>query len=167
MMNRVRTWFGRVEAGFAEASVTDAAQLSALHARSFRRGWSEAEFEQLLIEPRVIADRAAFGRELAGFIISRRAADEAEILSVAVAPKRRRRGLATRLLSLHLRKLAELGANRVFLEVDESNVAACRLYHRAGFGEVGRRESYYDDGAAGRAAALVLRRDLASAAPWT
>lgn len=161
MIDFVRSWFARTEASFAEASVSDAAQLAALHAQCFRRGWSEAEFEQLLIEPRVIAERAAVGRALTGFIISRRAADEAEVLSVAVARGWRNRGLAGRLLDLHLHKLAELGVDRVFLEVDESNAAACRLYRAAGFHEVGRREGYYGHGEGLRAAALVLRRDLA------
>jgi len=161
MMGFVRSWFSRAEANFTEASVSDAAHLAALHAKSFQRGWSEAEFEQLLIEPRVIAERASFGRELAGFIISRRVADEAEILSVAVARGWRNRGLASQLLALHLRKLGELRIARVFLEVDEGNAAACRLYRRAGFREVGRREGYYGHSAALRAAALVLRCDLA------
>ena len=161
MIDFVRNWFTRAEASFAEASVSDAAHLAALHADSFRRGWSEAEFEQLLIEPRVIAERATVGRALAGFIISRRAADEAEILSVAVARGWRNRGVAGQLLALHLRKLAELGVARVFLEVDDSNTAACRLYRGAGFYQVGRREGYYGHDAAHPAAALVLRHDLA------
>ena len=47
------------------------------------------------------------------------------------------------MLDLHLRRLAGLGARTVFLEVDEDNVPARRLYRRAGFREVGRREGYY------------------------
>jgi len=88
--------------------------------------------------------------------MSRMAADEAEILSIAIAPARRRRGLSRPLLDYHLRSLAGLGARAVFLEVDEHNAPACRLYEGAGFREVGRRGGYY----AGGAAALVLRRDL-------
>jgi ribosomal-protein-alanine N-acetyltransferase len=49
---------------------------------------------------------------------------------------------------------------RVFLEVDEDNVPARRLYARAGFHNVGRREAYYQDRPGRSAAALVLRRDL-------
>ena len=56
------------------------------------------------------------GRSLAGFIISRRVLEEAEILSVAVAASRRGKGLARQLLDLHLRRLAGLGARTVFLE---------------------------------------------------
>jgi ribosomal-protein-alanine N-acetyltransferase len=161
MIAFLRRWFGHGEAALAEAGLRDAAALSALHAKSFQRGWSEAEFERLLLDRSVLVDRASFAHRLAGFIISRRAADEAEILSVAVAAARRRRGLAGRLLALHLRKLAGLGVRRVFLEVDEGNPAARRLYQRAGFRAVGRRAEYYQRDAGGRAVALVLRRDLA------
>jgi ribosomal-protein-alanine N-acetyltransferase len=62
-------------------------------------------------------------------------------------------------LTLHLRRLAALGARAVFLEVDEHNTAAIKLYDRAGFFEVGRRPNYYQ-GSGTPAAALVLRRDL-------
>jgi ribosomal-protein-alanine N-acetyltransferase len=101
------------------------------------------------------------GRELAGFILSRMAADEAEILSVAVAARRRGRGVARALLDLHLRRLAGLGVRAVFLEVEESNEPARRLYRRAGFREVGRRPGYYPEGGGSALAALVLRRDVA------
>jgi ribosomal-protein-alanine N-acetyltransferase len=101
------------------------------------------------------------GRALHGFILSRLAGGEAEILSVAVASARRGRGLARALLNLHLRRLAGLGTNAVFLEVDEDNEPARRLYQRAGFREVGRRPGYYQQGRDHAATALVLRRDLA------
>ena len=69
---------------------------------------------------------------------------------------RRGRGFARPLLDLHLRRLAGLGVRAVFLEVDEHNEPACRLYRNAGFSEVGVRKGYYQEGAS----ALVLRRDL-------
>ena len=127
-----------------------------MHVVSFRRGWGEDEIQRLLVEKNVLAHRAISGRKLIGFILSRMAASEAEILSVAVAPAWRGRALARPLLDLHLRRLAGLGTRAVFLEVGESNTPATRLYRRAGFKEVGRRQGYYD----GAATALVLRRDL-------
>ena len=88
----------RPEPALSEASARDAAAFAALHAAAFRRGWSEDEFERLLLDRSVIAHRAVIGtlagRTLAGFILSRLAAGEAEILSVAVAPTRRGRGLS-------------------------------------------------------------------------
>jgi ribosomal-protein-alanine N-acetyltransferase len=153
--------FARGEPNLSEASPRDAAAFAALHAVSFRHGWSDGEFEQMLADRNILAHRAMAGRALYGFILSRLGGGEAEILSVAVAAARRGRGLAGALLSLHLRRLAGLGAGAVFLEVDEDNAPARRLYARAGFHEVGRRPGYYRQGRDHAATALVLRRDLA------
>ena len=158
MMAWLERLFRRAEPALSTAAPRDAGSLATLHAASFNRGWSEHEFEQLLTDRNVVTDRATSGRRNVGFILSRRAADEAEILSVAVARSWRGRGLARRLLDLHLRRLAGLGLRAVFLEVDEDNTPARRLYARAGFREVGRRPGYYAQ--SGGKGALVLRRDL-------
>jgi [ribosomal protein S18]-alanine N-acetyltransferase len=154
-----RRLLGRGDPVLSAASVRDAGALAVLHAASFHRGWSDGEFEALLIDRNVVAHRALVGTSLVGFILSRVVAGEAEILSVAVATSHRGRGLARQLLDLNLRRLVALGARTVFLEVDEGNAPARRLYRRAGFREVGRREGYYPAGKG--AAALILRRDLA------
>jgi [ribosomal protein S18]-alanine N-acetyltransferase len=158
MISIVTRLFTRGEPTLSEASPQDARALAGLHAASFHRGWSDGEFERLLLDRHVVAHRAMVGRSLAGFIMSRRVLEEAEILSVAVVASRRGKGLARQLLDLHLRRLAGLGARTVFLEVDEGNQPARRLYRRAGFREVGRRPGYYPAGQG--AAALILRRDL-------
>jgi [ribosomal protein S18]-alanine N-acetyltransferase len=152
--------FARGEPVLSEATSRDAAAIAALHAASFRRGWSEQEVEGLLTDRHVIAHRAMMGASMAAFIMSRLVEDEAEILSVAVAPARQGRGLARNLLNLHMRRLAGLGARAVFLEVDEHNSAAIRLYDRAGFREISRRPNYFPGAGGKAAAALVLRRDL-------
>jgi ribosomal-protein-alanine N-acetyltransferase len=160
MIGFISNFFSRGEPAMSEASARDCSAIAALHSASFQRGWSEQEVENLLLDRHVIAHRAMTGSKFAGFIMSRLVEDEAEILSVAVAGRQRGRGLARQLLYLHLRRLAGLGARAVFLEVDEHNDPALRLYQRAGFRAVSRRPNYYagDDGKA--AAALVLRRDL-------
>jgi ribosomal-protein-alanine N-acetyltransferase len=160
MIGLLRRLLGRGEPALSEATARDAPAIAALHAASFRHGWGDGEFERLLLERNIVAHRAASGRALHGFILSRLAGGEAEILSVAVASARRGRGVARALLDLHLRRLAGLGAQAVFLEVDEDNEPARRLYRRAGFREVGRRPGYYTQGRDHAATALVLRRDL-------
>lgn len=160
MMNMVTRFFARSEPVVSEAGPRDAAAIAAVHAVSFQRGWSEDEFERLLTDRSVIAHRATNGRTLAGFILSRMAAGEAEILSVAVAPARRGKGLARALLNHHLRRLAGLGNHAVFLEVAKDNAPALNLYRRSGFKEVGQRPGYYQHDKNGAVAALVLRRDL-------
>ncbi len=160
MIGFISSFFTRSEPLVSEAGPRDAATIAMLHGASFRRGWSEQEVEGLLLDRHVIAHRALTGTRLAGFIMSRQVEDEAEILSVAIASRQRGRGLARRLLDLHLRRLAGLAARTVFLEVDEHNVPALRLYQRAGFREVSRRPNYYPGGTGKATAALVLRRDL-------
>jgi ribosomal-protein-alanine N-acetyltransferase len=144
---------------FSDAGTRDAAAIARLHGASFRRGWSEDEVERLLADRSVIAHRCMQRLRLTGFILSRMAADEAEILSVAVDTGRQGSGIGRRLLEFHLGRLAARGTKTVFLEVDEGNRPARRLYERAGFREVGRREAYYS-GANGPAPALILRRDV-------
>jgi|HubBroStandDraft_6_1064221.scaffolds.fasta_scaffold119181_3 ribosomal-protein-alanine N-acetyltransferase len=152
---------GRRAPAVSPAGPQDAPQFAALHAAAFQRGWSAEEFERLLIEPNVVADRAMAGSRLAGFVLSRLAADQAEILSIAVAVRDRRRGLAGKLLDVHLHRLTGYGTRSLFLEVDERNLAARRLYAGFGFAQVGVRKSYYAQADQDTGAALVLRRDLA------
>jgi [ribosomal protein S18]-alanine N-acetyltransferase len=161
MIEFVARLLSRDEPALGKGDARNAGALATLHAACFRRGWSESEFTQLLLEANVLAHQATVSRSLVGFVISRHSSDEAEILSIAVSSRRRRRGIAGRLLGLHLRSLAGFGVSSVFLEVDQDNVAARRLYAGAGFYEVGRRESYYAHRPAGAGAALILRRDLA------
>ena len=156
MMRFIARLFGRSEPTLSEARPNNAAAIAALHTASFQRGWGEDEVYRLLIEKTVVAHRAMAGKTLHQIILSRLAAGEAEILSIAIAARQRGRGFARPLLDLHLRRLAGLGARAVFLEVDERNAAARALYRRAGFYDVGRRQGYYRSGAS----ALVLRRDL-------
>ncbi len=151
---------GRATPSYGEAEVHDAGAFSTLHAESFRRGWSEQELEQLLLDRQVSANRAMLGRHVVGFIMSRQAVDEAEILTIAVAGRQRGRGIGRALLEQHLRALAGRGVRTVFLEVDEGNAAAQALYGGAGFRQVAKRPSYYPGQASAHSAALVYRRDL-------
>lgn len=162
MIGKIAEFFKRAEPAVLDARPGDASALAALHRVSFRHGWSENEFERLLADRAAIAHvaRANGGRgAVVGFVLSHRVDHEAEILLVALAPSERGHGTATKLLSKHLGRLAAAGVSRVFLEVDEGNASARKLYSRAGFAEVGRRAGYYRK-PEGNAAALVLGRDL-------
>lgn len=161
MIGLFRQMFGGSAPRLSDATTRDTDAIAALHAAAFRRGWSEDEVEAMLADRAVIAHRANMGHALTGFVMSRQAADEAEILSIAVARRAQGQGLARQLLTLHIRRLAALGTRTVFLEVDEHNKPAIKLYERAGFREVARRPNYYPHPDGKAAAALVLRRDLA------
>src|SRR6204780_3077030 len=87
-----------------------------------------------------------FSHPAGGMILARVAADEAEILTIAVDPGRRGRGLGSALLRAAMARAAALGAGAMFLEVAVSNAAARALYARHGFAEAGLRRQYYSDG---------------------
>ncbi len=155
--------FTRPPAPRIEPIGTDAAaRLAAIHASAFPRPWDILEFERLLGERGVIADGLFLGRETrpAGFALSRIVLDEAEILTIAVAPEARGHGHARPLLSRHLDELSRRGVRRVHLEVEEGNAPAIALYRRAGFRDTGRREGYYQKPDGTKASALTMALDL-------
>jgi ribosomal-protein-alanine N-acetyltransferase len=136
------------------ATAADAPALAVLHAAAFppEERWGADALRLMLEMP------GAFGvvEPGAGFVLARVAADEAEILTLAVAPAARRQGRGGLLLAAALAQAAARGAAAMFLEVAEQNVAARALYSAAGFTEAGRRRRYYPGGGD----ALVLRRPL-------
>jgi ribosomal-protein-alanine N-acetyltransferase len=164
MIGRIRSWFSKWWRGgtplVEPASQRDAARLAQLHGASFHRGWGEGEFETMLSERNTLVHRLRMGRKIIGFAVSRLAADEAEILSIAVDESFRGRGLSRDLLLTHLGHLAGRGVRSIFLEVEENNQPARRLYQRAGFAVVGRRERYYREASGEQLNALLMRRDL-------
>src|SRR6266852_3269041 len=78
-----------------------------------------------------------------GFVAARQAADEAEILNIAVHRDFRRQGIACALLLAALDQFRRSAIARVFLELRESNLPARNLYNRHGFVPTGRRKAYY------------------------
>lgn len=78
-----------------------------------------------------------------GFLAARQAADEAEILNIAVQRDFRRKGIASALLLAALNTFHRSAIASVFLELRESNLPARNLYQRHGFVPSGRRKSYY------------------------
>ncbi len=134
-----------------------------LHATAFRYSWGEHEFERLISASNAFGDAAIDPRRrnLLGFVLSRVAADEAEILTIVVAAAQRKRGIGRQLLTSHVARLRNVRVKTLFLEVGETNTAARKLYGGLGFKEVGRRKNYYrTDNPSEQIAALVLRRDI-------
>jgi [ribosomal protein S18]-alanine N-acetyltransferase len=140
-----------------------AEQCAAIHASSFAHSWSTAEFESLLSSKAAVGSAAldSSADALRGFALSRIAADEAEILTIAVHGAFRNRGIGRALLTDNLSRLVAAHVQSLFLEVERANLPAIALYARMGFREVGQRRGYYQKQDGSTAAALVLRKDLA------
>ena len=160
MMQRLLEWWRGGTAVVEPATARDAARLAQLHGASFARGWCESEFEIMISERNTLVHRLRLGRKTIGFAVSRIGADEAEILSVALDPAWRGRGLSQSLLLTHMGHLAGRGVRTIFLEVEENNRPARRLYEGSGFVVVGRRERYYKQANGEHLNALLMRRDL-------
>lgn len=128
----------------------DTAALARLHALCFPDPWDAAAIAALLATPGTFAFHSRDG-----FVLAREAAGEAEILTLAVAPAARGKGLGRALLQAALANARRLGAETMFLEVGVDNPAALALYTALGFTKVGGRKAYYN----GRDA-LVLRLPL-------
>ncbi|MGQ0674609.1 MAG: GNAT family N-acetyltransferase [Rhodospirillales bacterium] len=128
---------------FRPLGPADAPVLAALHAHGFDEPWPVETFAGLLALPGAFGHVASSRGAPAGFVLARVAADEAEILTLAVAQGSRRRGLGTQLVR-HATEAAEAaGARQMFLEVAEDNEAGLSLYRALGFIAVGKRPAYY------------------------
>jgi len=110
--------------------------------------WAEREYEALFAPeaPKRLALVAteADGRVL-GFLIARCVLEQWEIENIVVAGEVRRGGIGSALVRQLLDQAARAGAESVFLEVRESNLAARQLYAATGFKDSGRRAGYYRD----------------------
>lgn len=125
-------------------------ELANLHAKCFpHKPWSAADF----------ADLKKSGCEIIasqnGFIVYRQTLDEAEIITVGVAPDARRTGIAAAMLGIVEGELKKSGAKSVFLEVAKDNHPARQLYSSNGYIEIGVRPKYYDG-----VDAIMMKKDL-------
>ena len=142
----------------------DLDRAAALHGESFgplgERAWTRQDLAGLLAAPGVMGLLLqAEGRD-AGIALCRVAADEAELLTIAVRPAERRRGAGRQLLTAVIDHAREAGVRALFLEVGADNPPARALYEAMGFRVVGTRTAYYRRGAGPPADALIMRRSL-------
>ena len=132
--------------------LADVEALAALHAMAFAEPWNAASLVASLAQ----LGTFAFMAEAAGFVMLRSSGEEAEILTLAVVPAARRRGIGAALVLAGAEKAHGIGATRLFLEVAENNLAARVLYERLGFTAAGWRRNYYGAGQD----ALLLKAEL-------
>ncbi|MBQ8473369.1 MAG: GNAT family N-acetyltransferase [Alphaproteobacteria bacterium] len=125
-------------------------ELASLHAKCFpHKPWGAAGF----------ADLQKSGCEIIasqnGFIVYRAVADEAEIITIGVAPDARRTGIAAAMLGIIEGDLKKRGVKHIFLEVAADNAPARSLYQGNGYTEIGTRPKYYDG-----VDAIMMKKDI-------
>lgn len=127
------------------ADPDDYKTLEKISAVSMSEPWKEADF--------ISADKNEFAKILAayddtipvGYAVAYFAADESELPSIAVRPDIRRRGIGTELLTSLFKEVKKHGAQKMFLEVRQSNDSAISLYEKNGFITAGTRKNFYSD----------------------
>src|SRR5947209_3623240 len=118
------------------ATIADIDVLAAIHPAAFARAdaWTRDVFDLQLAMPNVFGLMHRSG----GAILVRVAADDAEVSTLAVVSEVSRSGVGAMLLGEAVSQAAGLGARTIFLEVSVANIAARRLYSKAGFIQAGR-----------------------------
>jgi [ribosomal protein S18]-alanine N-acetyltransferase len=124
------------------------------------RPWTRQDIAELVASPAVVGLIVQVDGNDAGLAILRVAADEAEVLTIAVDAACRRRGVGRALLQAMLEHARAGGAHKVFLDVDAHNAPALALYSQAGFRPVGRRLGYFQRAGGPPADAIVMRMDI-------
>lgn len=142
------------------ASAEQAALLAAMHARSFDKAWNADDVSKLMENPAVFAVVSQEHDTPQGFAMAWVAAGDSELLTVAILPEARRRGLGGELIRGAAATAVTRGATSMHLEVAEYNAAARALYEKLGFAQTGRRPGYYAT-AHGFVDAITMRLTLA------
>jgi ribosomal-protein-alanine acetyltransferase len=122
-------------------------QLLEIEARCFGEdSYREEFFRKLCEDNRELLFVARQGRIVAGYVMGEAEADRAEVISLAVSPEYRGRGISRQLMHAVLRAFQRGGQTRAFLMVRQDNPAAINLYRSLGFRRIRRVPSYYHDG---------------------
>lgn len=138
---------------------TDMAELLAIEQACFPGdAFDEALFRRFAAKCAEFFLVARRGRKMIGYSLAEINGPDAELVSIAVAPEQRRRGVGEALLQATLRRLRRAGCRICRLSVRTTNTAAIRLYEKHGFRTFRRLRNYYADGSE----ALWMKKELAA-----
>ena len=140
---------------FRKATQADAAAIAQMEKRYIECPWSENVVRQTLADELSTIYLLCEGEKVIGYGGLKMVLDTAEIYKIAVHEEHRRKGCATEILQKLLAHAVVHGGKEVFLEVNENNVAACKLYMAHGFKISHMRKNYYTNGHA-----LILRLEI-------
>lgn len=137
----------------------DAKPLYLVHKECFPIYWKEQEISEMLLASGTKAWLARTGAPV-GMLMTRAQFEQAEILTIGVAPKAQKSGIAKRMMAMAEKDLAAAGVKKIFLEVAENNDSAKALYLKIGYSEVSRRKGYYKQADGSLIDALVMAKEL-------
>lgn len=133
-----------------EMTVDDLEEVFEIEKASFPDPWSVDLFKEELQSPHsfnlVVRLKSLSEERVGAYIVYWIAADEMQILDLAVDETLRRQGLGRLLIKSALSRATEAGAMHAFLEVRVGNEVGISLYRSLGFAQIGERKKYYKDG---------------------
>ena len=138
------------------ASLNDVADLSAIRAACFDKLWIDSTFAEMLQRPEIVC---LIIPDIA-YVLAQKILPEAEIITIAVMPDRRRMGIAEKMLREICQIFVGADIHTLHLEVSEKLPAARALYEKIGFVPSGRRPRYYVSSSGETADAILMRLDL-------
>uniref|UniRef100_A0A2A4Z5Q3 [Ribosomal protein bS18]-alanine N-acetyltransferase n=1 Tax=OCS116 cluster bacterium TaxID=2030921 RepID=A0A2A4Z5Q3_9PROT len=136
------------------------AEIATIHAHSFERAWSEAILQDMFRKGQYSGTLILQNDQVIGFIICATVLDEAEIISIAISPEQRGKAFAAQLLNYEVKRLQNLSIKKLHLEVNQSNIAAIKLYQTTGFSQIAVRKNYYKLANGNRTDALIFSLSL-------
>lgn len=144
---------------YRKAGESEADLLAAIHKECFPNYWNIDAFSDFFSVSGTHALLMQDGQPL-GMLVYRQAHEDADIITVCVLPQARRSGIARALMTIAMASLKEMGAKKLFLDVEDGNSAALALYESLGFTHIRRRKLYYRQKNGSYTDALVMSRKL-------
>ena len=145
---------------FRQVTEAEAEILTKIHEQCFPRYWNRQAFTDFFTVEGTVAFLVEKEGEQVAMLVYRAAFEQADVLTLAVLPAWRKRGIAKILVKKMLENCKALGANKLFLEVEVGNDPAIKLYENAGFKHISRRKLYYQQLDGSLTDALVMSRKL-------
>lgn len=137
------------------------AEMGAIHGLSFTKSWSQSTFRDMFEDNvHYSGSLILLEKTIIGFIICSKIVDEAEIITICISPEHRGKGYASQLLQHEMTHLRQIEIKKLFLEVNEFNLEAIKLYQKLQFQQVALRKNYYKTNDGKTANALVLALNL-------
>ena len=148
------------EVTYREWEKADCVFVAELEKQCFDDPWNLGMIESSFSDNCFFGYVAVSGEEIIGYVGMSCVFETADVLLIAVREDFRKSGIATELLKIAFEKTKALGGERVMLEVDTKNVAACRCYEKIGFHRIAERKNYYGESKDAYIMEKVLLNDL-------
>ncbi len=143
-----------------QVTETEAGILTEIHAKCFPNYWNQEAFTDFFSVKNTFAYLVEAGAVPVAMLVYRATFEQADVLTIAVLPEFRRRGIARQLVEMLIKDCREQGVEKIFLEVEVGNDHAIKLYEDNGFKQVSRRKLYYQQLDGSLTDGLVMQKKL-------